>query len=221
MLQNGYKASRGNRLRYEFGRPNLMTTDSQSRRSPRDRIVDAARGLFRKHGVHGVGVDAIVDAADSNKMTLYRHFSSKDDLIVECLRRAGMEMDAYWRELEEAHPGDGLAQLRDWVRRIADHLGANDCNCELMSAAVQLTDEDHPARSVIKKFKDAQRDHVLELCRKARVANAELLCDTLLLLIEGARLHQQSSGHEGPSARFAEIADAAILSFAESGAVAE
>ncbi len=200
-----------------------MTTDicSQSRRSPRDRIVDAARYLFRKHGIRGVGVDAIVDAACSNKMTLYRHFSSKDDLIVECLRRAGMEMDNYWRELEDAHPGDGLAQLRAWVRRIADHLGANDCNCELMSAAVQLTDEDHPARSVIKRFKDAQRDHVVELCRNAGVANAELLCDTLLLLIEGARLNQQSSGSEGPSARFAGIADAAILSFAGSSSVPE
>lgn len=201
--------------------PNAMTTDSrkQPRLSPRDRLVKAARQLFRRHGIRGIGVDAIADAASSNKMTLYRHFNSKDELIVECLQRAGMEMDGFWRELEDAHPGDGLAQLRAWVRRIAEHLGDDDCHCEMMSAAVQLTDEDHPGRSVIRKFKDAQRDRVVELCRKAGVANAELLCDTLLLLIEGARVAQQSSGVQGPSARFAEIADAAILSLSGSGAV--
>lgn len=130
-------------------------------------------------------------------------------------------MDGFWRELEDAHPGDGLAQLRAWVRWIAKHLDDDNCNCEMMSAAVQLTDEDHPGRSVIKKFKDAQRHRVVELCRKAGAANAELLCDTLLLLIEGARVAQQSCGAEGPSARFAEIADAAIRSFAGSGVAPE
>ena len=195
-----------------------MTTDTctQSRRSPRDRIVAAARDLFRRHGIRGTGVDAIADAAGSNKMTLYRHFNSKDELIVECLRHAGMEMDHFWRELEDAYPGDGMERLRAWVRRISEHLGDDNCHCELMNAAVQLTDEDHPGRSVIRMFKDAQRDRVVGLCRRAGIADAELLCDTLLLLIEGARAAQQSSGAEGPSARFAEIADAAILSFAGS-----
>ncbi len=196
-----------------------MRTDfcKPSRRSPRDRIVEAARDLFRRRGIRGTGVDAIADAADSNKMTLYRHFSSKDDLIVECLRQAGMEMDGFWRELEDTYPGDGLGQLRAWIRRIAEHLDGDTCQCEMMSAAAQLTDEEHPGREVIRLFKEAQRDRVVELCRRAGVADAELLADTLLLLIEGARAAQQSSGAEGPSARFAEIADAAILSFAGSG----
>ena len=43
--------------------------------------MEAARDLFRKHGFRGVGVDAIAEAAGTNKMTLYRHFGSKDDLI--------------------------------------------------------------------------------------------------------------------------------------------
>ncbi|MEI2298489.1 TetR/AcrR family transcriptional regulator [Ensifer sp. MJa1] len=197
-----------------------MTTDfcNKPRRSARERIVEAARDLFRRHGLRGAGVEAIADAADSNKMTLYRHFSSKDELIVECLHRAGAEMDGFWQELESAHPNDGLGQLRAWVRAVADHLGGDDCSCEMMSAAVQLTDEAHPGRLVIRKFKDAQRDRVVELCRRAGVADAELLCDTLLLLIEGARVARQSSGAEGPNARFAEIVDAAILSFAGKGA---
>lgn len=196
-----------------------MTTDfcQKPRRSPRERLIDAARELFRRNGIRGTGVDAIADAADSNKMTLYRHFNSKDALIVECLNRAGSEMDGFWRELENAHPGDGLAQLRAWVGWIAAHLSDDNCHCEMMSAAVQLTDEDHPGRSVIRSFKDAQRGRVVELCRRAGVTDAELLSDTLLLLIEGARVARQSSGATGPSARFAAIADAAILSFIGSG----
>jgi len=58
---------------------------------PRDRIVGTARSLFHKLGFRGVGVDTIAEEAGTNKMTLYRHFDSKDDLIVECLRSAAME----------------------------------------------------------------------------------------------------------------------------------
>src|ERR1700733_9381397 len=62
---------------------------------PRDRIVEAARDLFHTQGYRGVGVDAIAEAAGTNKMTLYRHFDSKDELIVECLRTAIAEARSY------------------------------------------------------------------------------------------------------------------------------
>ena len=45
---------------------------------PRQRILDAADDLFRRVGIRGVGVEAIAEAAGTNKMTLYRHFESKD-----------------------------------------------------------------------------------------------------------------------------------------------
>ena len=48
---------------------------------PRERIVKSAIELFRQHGIKGIGVDAIAEAAGSNKMTLYRHFGCKDDLV--------------------------------------------------------------------------------------------------------------------------------------------
>src|SRR6266481_1672547 len=63
---------------------------------PRERIISTARDLFRKHGIRGIGVDAIADAAGGNKMTLYRHFGSKDDLVVACLRDAAREADVIW-----------------------------------------------------------------------------------------------------------------------------
>ncbi len=58
---------------------------------PRERIIATARELFRKHGIRGIGVDAIAEFAGTNKMTLYRHFGSKDDLVVACLRSVAAE----------------------------------------------------------------------------------------------------------------------------------
>src|ERR1700731_2898703 len=72
---------------------------------PRERIISTARDLFRKHGIRGIGVDAIADAADTNKMTLYRHFGSKDDLVVACLRDVAGEADGIWNGFEQAYPG--------------------------------------------------------------------------------------------------------------------
>src|SRR5262249_17945686 len=87
---------------------------------PRERIVAAARDLFYRHGIRAVGVDAIAEAASTNKMTLYRHFASKDLLIAECLRRWAAETDAAWDENEKAHEGDKRAQLMAWLRYIAE-----------------------------------------------------------------------------------------------------
>ena len=53
---------------------------------PRERILAVARELFYRRGIHAVGVDAIAEAAGTNKMTLYRHFASKDALVAACLR---------------------------------------------------------------------------------------------------------------------------------------
>src|SRR3979490_2042928 len=82
---------------------------------PRERILLAARDLFHRHGIRGVGVETIAEAAGTNKMTLYRHFDSKDDLIVAYLRGVAVEVDEMWRDFERDHPGDMPAQLKGWV----------------------------------------------------------------------------------------------------------
>ncbi len=77
--------------------PNVLTNEKIP---PRERIVSTASELFREHGIRGIGVDAIADAALTNKMTLYRHFGSKDELVCETLRRACEKAEAIWRDLE-------------------------------------------------------------------------------------------------------------------------
>jgi AcrR family transcriptional regulator len=191
-----------------------MTAPARSASRPRDRIIDAARDLFRKYGIRGIGVDAIAEAADSNKMTLYRHFGSKDDLIVACLEKAAAEAEAFWDALEAAHPGDPRAQLKDWVRRAADYVTVEHGNCELIDAAAQLVESNHPARYMIEETRRAHRRRLIELCRDAGIVEAELLVDALTLLVEGARVNWRSAGPEGPSTRFVRAAEMMIESFA-------
>ena len=90
--------------------------------SPRERILVAANDLFRRQGIRGVGVEAIAEAADTNKMTLYRHFQSKDELIAEWVRGVIAQKDRIWDELAANHPDDPAAQLVEWSRRTADAL---------------------------------------------------------------------------------------------------
>lgn len=181
---------------------------------PRDRILATARGLFRKHGLRGVGVDAIVEAADTNKMTMYRHFGSKDDLVVACLREVAEEANAIWARLEAEHPGDAMAQLRTWLRQGGGCGGPDGRGCSIANAAIELTGEDHPARAVIADFKRDQRNRLAKLCREAGVAAADTLADTLSLMLEGARVSRQTMGSDELSSKFVASGEAVIAAFA-------
>ena len=185
-----------------------------ARSRPRDRIVATARDLFHKHGIRSVGVEAIAEVAGTNKMTLYRHFGSKDDLVLECLKKASEDVAAQWDELDAAYPDDALARLHAWVRRGAECVINDGRGCDLANAAVELAAGDHPARRFIEGCKTAHRNRLVRLCKSAGIAQAELLADTLSLLLEGARVSRQSVGAEGPSARFVRMSEAVITVFA-------
>jgi AcrR family transcriptional regulator len=185
---------------------------------PRARILKAARELFYRCGIHAVGVDAIAEAADTNKTTLYRHFESKDELIAECLRGLGREFDTAWGEIEQAHVGQPKEQLLAWLRFIAEFkLGPGERGCAFANAAVELPDANHPARRVIEEFKRRHRDLTIELCRKAGLRDPELLADELFLLCEGARSTIQSLGPRGPAERLAEMLQMLVAAHTPSG----
>src|SRR5262245_66154534 len=86
---------------------------------PRERILQAARELFYREGINAVSVDAIAAAAGTNKMTLYRHFESRDALISAYLAELAAEGEGVWDEARAAHPGDPHAQLRFLMRRVS------------------------------------------------------------------------------------------------------
>ncbi|OBZ94743.1 TetR family transcriptional regulator [Pararhizobium polonicum] len=185
----------------------------QARQAPRDRIVSMACELFRQHGIRGIGVDAIAEAAETNKMTLYRHFGSKDDLVCEALRYTSEKAAAFWDQLEASHPNDPMAQLMGWVKARAQCLEDNKFGCDLANAAVELKEQGHPAHVVIENFKLAQRQRLEKLCRDAGVSEPELLSDTLSMLMEGAQVSKLATGSEGPSMRFKRACEAAIAAY--------
>jgi AcrR family transcriptional regulator len=182
---------------------------------PRQRIVAAARELFYRHGIRAVGVDAIAEAAGTNKMTLYRHFASKDELVADCLRQLGQEMESGWTELAAVHPDDARAQLLAWLERIAMRLqDPQDRGCALVNAAIELPDKHHPARQVIESVKVAAREHLVRRCIAAGLSQPEELADELVLLVEGARVCAQSMGPKGPCGRLVTMAAALIAAHA-------
>ena len=173
---------------------------------PRERILAAARELFYRHGIHAIGVDAIAEAAGTNKMTLYRHFDSKDALVVECLKRLTAEFDVSWDAIAAAHAGDPRGQLLAWLRHIGEwKLSAADRGCALANTAIELSDPNHPARRFIDQQKTEHREKLVGLCREARLRDPELLADKVFLLCEGARVSLQSVGAHGPAARLVDM----------------
>ena len=173
---------------------------------PRERILAVARDLFYRHGIHAVGVDAIAEAAGTNKMTLYRHFPSKDLLIAECLGQLVAEFEAGWDANEKCHAGDSLGQLRSWMRHVAEFkVNEADRGCAFVNAAVELPDKGHPARLVIDAYKSRNRERLIALCEKAGVAEPDLLADKMFLLCEGARASVQCMGPNGPAARLPQM----------------
>jgi AcrR family transcriptional regulator len=185
---------------------------------PRERILAAARELFYRRGIHAVGVDAIAEAARTNKMTLYRHFASKDVLIAACLSELTQEFDVAWDAIAAAHAGDPKGQLLAWLRHVCD-FKANEAErgCGLANAAVELPDPDHPARRVIREYKTELRERLIRLCRDARLADPERLADEVFLICEGARVTAQSVGTEGLSARLAGMLAALVADHARRG----
>ena len=189
----------------------IVRTGKDERISPRERILAAAVDLFYRHGIRAIGVESIAEAAGTNKMTLYRHFASKDELIAEYLRRLAEKASASWDRLAAEHPGDPRAQLRGWLENMAAHVGSGDQRgCALANAAVELPEKDHPARRVIEAFKTGQRQRIIDLCAAAELAQPEMLADELFLLLEGARVTAQSIGRDGLGDRLIRMGEAMI-----------
>ncbi len=187
------------------------TLDKDSGIPPRARILAAAGELFYRHGIRAVGVEAIAEAAGTNKMTLYRHFASKDDLVAEYLRQSAKGADACWERFERPYPGEVLAQICAWLEEMAGHLTApGERGCALANAAVELAEKDHPARRVIEECKMAQRVRLVRLCRDAGLNEPDLLADELLILLEGVRVTAQSVGTAGLSAKLLRMGEAMI-----------
>jgi AcrR family transcriptional regulator len=189
----------------------LKTGDAEPR--PRERILATARDLFYRDGIRAVGVETIAAEAGTNKMTLYRNFGSKEELIAEYLRGEVTEVEAHWDSLIAQHGSDPKALILVWLKDMGQLMTRPESRgCPMVNAAVELPDPDHPGRKVIEQHKSAMRDRLAAACRKAGLAHPELLADQIHMLVEGAGVCLQSVGPDGPSHRLVRIVESLLES---------
>ncbi|HJQ52720.1 MAG TPA: TetR/AcrR family transcriptional regulator [Gemmatimonadaceae bacterium] len=172
------------------------TNEKNSARLPvRDRILIAAGDLFHKQGIRGVGVEAITEAAGTNKMTLYRYFDSKDELIAEWVRGMVAHKEEEWSDLTAKHRDDPQGLLQDWSRRTATKLKVlEERGSALGNALAELPDPEHPARRVIQEYKVREHKRVVRLCKAAGFQNPDLAANLFWMLLEGAHSCVQCVG---------------------------
>jgi AcrR family transcriptional regulator len=153
----------------------------------RERILVAAGDLFHKQGIRGVGVEAIAEAAQTNKMTLYRYFASKDELITEWVRGMIAHKEEDWKDLSARYRGDPEGQLQEWSRRIAAKLRAmEERGSALGNAFAELPDPNHPARRVMQEHKVREHKRVVRLCKAAGFPDPAFSANLFTMLLEGA-----------------------------------
>jgi AcrR family transcriptional regulator len=152
----------------------------------RERIVEAATELFYAQGLRAVSAEKIIAQVGITKVTFYRHFPTKDDLIVAYLeRRAKWERDAigYARQSADDVP--------DVFRIIAEAIGAESCSpgfrgCPFINAAAEYADPDHPVRRVVDSHRRWFRQTIQDLLDEINVPDSARVADELVMLRDGA-----------------------------------
>jgi AcrR family transcriptional regulator len=159
------------------------------------RILDAAEDLFYLEGARNVGIDAVVKRAGVNKMSLYRQFESKEDLLRHYLLRRDEKFWAYFDASAAKHPGEPRAQLRQLFVDLAQRTSAASYRgCPFVNIAVEFPDRAHIARRMVADNKARLLERLTDLARAAGAADAAGLAKALALLIEGAYAASQTYG---------------------------
>ena len=153
----------------------------------RQRILATASKLFYERGVRAVGVDLVVDESGVAKTSLYRHFRTKDDLIVAFLEREDVEFWSQWDQVAARHADDPVAEIEAHMRWIGKRLArANYRGCPQINVAAEFAEAEHPAREVSRRHMQAMRQRLAELARRLEASRPVDLAAQLGVLINGA-----------------------------------
>lgn len=152
-----------------------------------ERIVEAARELFCRNGIHATGIDRILAAASASKMTLYARFGSKEALIREVLAREGADWrEAFFAEIGRAGPdpltqlGATAAALGHWFR------GGRFFGCAFMNAIAEHDKSETWLKDIAADHHRQVLAFLGDLARAGRLQEPELVARQVLLLIDGA-----------------------------------
>lgn len=176
----------------------------------REQLLDTAWSLFCRNGYRAVGIDTVLAEAGVAKMTLYNHFSSKEDLIAAAMEKKGAETMAGLDRLIAAgrSPQKRLLAVFDWLAGWLE--SDNFTGCAFLKAVGEYTAAGDKPRQAATAFKQAMQDRIETLCREAGLKSPALLARQLILVIDGATLHADMHANPGYAADARAIAKALI-----------
>ncbi|PRY35614.1 TetR/AcrR family transcriptional regulator [Umezawaea tangerina] len=153
--------------------------------SPRDRLLETASRLFYAEGIHTVPVDRLVTEADVTRATFYRHFPSKEDLVVAYLRAVDEELRGL---VKAAVDGGSVADAAVAVLDLAGEAtrGAGFRGCHFINAAAEYPDPRHPVRTAVDDHRRWFHDVLVELATHAGHPEPGYAAAVLVLLHDGA-----------------------------------
>ncbi len=147
--------------------------------------MQAASRLFYYEGVRAIGVERLIAEAGVTKATFYRHFASKDDLVVAYL----LSKDAYYKEVAEPlAAGHPPAEALDLIfEAIAEHARERGFRgSPFLNAAAEYPDADHPVRDLVASHRDWIRTLFQELLTRLGHTDPASAARALLMLYDGA-----------------------------------
>jgi AcrR family transcriptional regulator len=186
----------------------LMATTQEM--PARERILETAQRFFSRDGFRAVGIDTIIAEAGVAKMSLYRHFPSKDHLIVAYLEESNRQ---YWEWLDGATAGidDPLDKLVGTFEAIEKLSNSPEClGCTFQGTAAEFPDRDHPGHQVALAHKKQVRDRFAQLAEAAGLHDPKLLGNQLLLLMDGAWVAARMFGPDNPARGLVAAAESLI-----------
>lgn len=175
-----------------------MTRSSQPRLPPRDRLLEAAEALFYQEGILRVTVDAIAEKAESTKMTLYRHFASKEALVLAWIELLIEDYSQIWTRLAETYPDNPAAQITGFAQFITDNLRETlHRGCPFTNTLAEAGGHFPEVRALIVAHKQRQYQRLATLCTQAGAAEPEALAKEITLILEGVQVVAQNAGFDG------------------------
>ena len=156
------------------------------RRTAAQRLREVARDLFYRQGIRATGVEELCRVAGTTKISLYRAFPSKDELVA-CILRDDCEQESAWYRKALGPELPPRARPAAFLSAAAAELRQPGFRgCSLGLAIAEFPDPEHPARKVADAYKRGMRDTLRQLCAEAGAADPDMVGDALMMLTEGA-----------------------------------